>query len=178
MFPAIGHRFNIWWLDPLGAGLLSLFIIFDWGGTCFENVIRLSGSAADEHLQQKIMYVAYRFSSLVKGYKNVQSYHAGDGVWVEVDILLDPQEPLIQAHDVAETLQYCLEGLTEVDRAFVTVDCELSDFPRYSNICLTVDRYFLGPYRSQYNTDLDILNPGNPISAPHEEGSIFLFCDF
>lgn len=31
-------------------------------------------------------------------------------------------EKVGRAHDVAETLQYCLEGLREVDRAFVSVD--------------------------------------------------------
>lgn len=29
--------------------------------------------------------------------------------------------PLEHTHDVAETLQYCMEGLSEVDRAFITV---------------------------------------------------------
>jgi divalent metal cation (Fe/Co/Zn/Cd) transporter len=58
----------------------------------------------------------------------VQAYHAGDGVWAEVDILLDPQEKLMRAHDIAETLQYCLEGLNEVDRAFVSVDCKFAPF--------------------------------------------------
>jgi len=122
IFPALGIKLNIWWLDPLGAGLLSLFIIYDWGSTCFENVIRLSGTAADVRLTRKIVFVAYRFESLVKGFKHVQAYHAGDGIWVEVDVLMDPEEKLVRCHDVAETLQYCLEGLNEVDRAFVTVD--------------------------------------------------------
>lgn len=58
----------------------------------------------------------------------MQAYHAGDGVWAEVDILLDPQEKLMRAHDIAETLQYCLEGLNEVDRAFVSVDCKFAPF--------------------------------------------------
>jgi divalent metal cation (Fe/Co/Zn/Cd) transporter len=124
IFPVLGGKFNIWWLDPLGAGLLSLFIIFDWGQTCLANVVRLSGTAANERLLQKIIFVAYRFESLVNGFKSVQAYHAGDGVWAEVDILLDSQEKLVRAHDIAETLQYCLEGLNEVDRAFVTVDCK------------------------------------------------------
>jgi divalent metal cation (Fe/Co/Zn/Cd) transporter len=126
LFPAIGYQFDIWWLDPLGAGLLSLFIIYDWCETSFGNVIRLSGSSVDNKLLQKIIFVAYRFESLVDGIKNVVAYHAGDGIWVEMDILLDPHEKLLRAHDIAETLQYCLEGLVEVDRAFVTVDCGFS----------------------------------------------------
>lgn len=122
IFPAIGHKFDIWWLDPLGAGLLSLFIIWDWAGTAFENVTRLSGQAVDDRLFRKIIYLMWRFAPIVEGFKSIQAYHAGDGVWVEVDILLGAYTPLMRAHDIAETLQYCLEGLPEVDRAFVTTD--------------------------------------------------------
>jgi divalent metal cation (Fe/Co/Zn/Cd) transporter len=124
IFPALGSKLSIWWLDPLGAALLSLFIIYDWGTTCFAHVVRLSGSTASDRLARKVMFVAYRFEALVKGFKSVQAYHAGDGIWVEVDILMEPAEKLIRCHDIAETLQYCLEGLNEVDRAFVTVDCK------------------------------------------------------
>ncbi|KAF2111998.1 hypothetical protein BDV96DRAFT_498196 [Lophiotrema nucula] len=123
-FPFIGYKTNVWWLDPVGASLLSLFIIYDWAGTCLENVTRLTGEAADDRTARKMMYMAYRFSPLVAGYKMIKSYHAGDGVWVEIDILLDEKTPLKRAHDIAETLQYCTEGLKEVDRAFVTIDCK------------------------------------------------------
>ena len=68
--------------------------------------------------------MAWRFAPLVKAYKCVKAYHAGDGVWVEMDVLMDEETKLGKVHDVAETLQYCLEGLKEVDRAFVTVDCK------------------------------------------------------
>ena len=122
LFPFIGAKANIWWLDPVGAGLLSLFIIYDWGQTCFENVTRLSGQAASDNLQKKLMYLAYRFSPVVDGFKSVTAYHAGDGIWVEYDVLMDDTTKLNKSHDVAETLQYCAEGLDEVDRAFVTTD--------------------------------------------------------
>ena len=71
---------------------------------------RLSGSAADECLQKKLMYLAYRFSPVVAGFKNVTAYHAGDGVWVEIDLLMDEKTQLSRVHDVSETLQYCCEG--------------------------------------------------------------------
>jgi divalent metal cation (Fe/Co/Zn/Cd) transporter len=122
LFPFIGFKANIWWLDPAGAGFLSLFIIYDWGQTCFENVIRLSGQAAPADLSKKLMYLAYRFCPVVEGFKSITAYHAGDGVWVEIDILMDEKTRLHRSHDVAETLQYCAEGLGEVDRAFVSVD--------------------------------------------------------
>lgn len=124
LFPLIGAKTGTWWLDPVGAGLLSLFIIYDWAGTCFENVTRLSGQAADSTLQKKLMYLAYRFAPVVEGFKSITSYHAGDGVWVEYDVLMKEDTKLHRTHDVAETLQYCCEGLGEVDRAFVTTDCK------------------------------------------------------
>ena len=122
LFPFIGSAASVWWLDPAGAGILSLFIIYDWGQTCFENVTRLSGQAASERMYKKLLYLAYRFSPVVDGFKSVTAYHAGDGIWVEFDVLMDEGTKLNQSHDIAETLQYCAEGMNEIDRAFVTPD--------------------------------------------------------
>lgn len=122
LFPLIGVKADVWWLDPVGASLLAVYVIFDWAETCIRNVSRLTGSNVSDGLQKKLTYLAFRFSSVVEGFKSLTAYHAGDGVWVELDILLDEATPLPTAHDVAETLQYCYEGLQEVDRAFVTID--------------------------------------------------------
>lgn len=122
LFPLLGHRLSLWWLDPVGAALLSLFIIYDWAETCVDNVARLTGSAVAPDVLQKVTFLAWRFAPVVDAYKTITAYHAGDGVWVEIDIMLTEGTRLSEAHDVAETLQYCLEGLSEVDRAFVSVD--------------------------------------------------------
>ena len=122
LFPLIGVTADVWWLDPVGASLLAIYVIVDWAETCIRNVSRLTGSNVGDALQKKLMYLAFRFSPVVEGFKSLTAYHAGDGVWVELDILLDEATPLPAAHDTAETLQYCYEGLEEVDRAFVTVD--------------------------------------------------------
>ncbi|QUC22940.1 uncharacterized protein UV8b_07181 [Ustilaginoidea virens] len=122
LFPLVGHRAGVWWLDSVGAALLSLFIICDWGRTCFENIVRLSGEAADERVYRKLTFLAYRFSPVVRGIKSITAYHAGDGVWAEFDLLLDEHTRLNRSHDISETLQYCAEGLAEVDRAFVATD--------------------------------------------------------
>lgn len=122
LFPVIGFHAHLWWLDPVGAALLSLFIIYDWADTCLQNVTRLTGRAASDRVHRKILYLAVRFGPLVQGFKTVTAYHAGDGIWVEIDVLLDERTPLRKAHDIAETLQYCCEALNEVDRAFVTID--------------------------------------------------------
>ena len=125
LFPLIGKSAGVWWLDPAGAAFLSLYIIYDWADTCLENVTRLCGQAVEAPVQKKLTYLAYRFAPVVSGFKAITAYHAGDGVWVEFDVLLEEKAPLRKTHDIAETLQYCAEALQEVDRAFVTVDCKL-----------------------------------------------------
>jgi cation diffusion facilitator family transporter len=147
LFPLIGHKLNVWWLDPLGAAGLSLFIIYDWAGTCLENVTRLTGEAASDNLERKVLFMAYRFAPLVEGFKSMKCYHAGDGVCVEIDVLMREDEPLGRCHDVAETLQYCLEGLKEVDRAFVTIDCKSLPLLHMLHL-LTSCRYLTRSYRS------------------------------
>ncbi|KPI45413.1 Metal tolerance protein 9 [Cyphellophora attinorum] len=107
LFPLIGKQAGVWWLDPLGAALLSLYIIYDWADTCLENVTRLCGSAAEKELDKKLTYLL----SI-----------CADGVWVEYDVLLDEKSPLRRTHDISETLQYCAEALEEVDRCFVSMD--------------------------------------------------------
>lgn len=39
------------------------------------------------------------------------AYYLGDGIIVEVEITLDERTPLPLAHDIAQTIQYCFEGL-------------------------------------------------------------------
>lgn len=46
----------------------------------------------------------------------------GDRLLVEVDIVLPPECPLHEAHDVGEALQDALEMLEHVERAFVHLD--------------------------------------------------------
>lgn len=122
LFPLIGKAAGVWWLDPAGAAILSLYIIYDWSSTAFENITNLCGAQAETELLKKLTYMAFRFSPLVRGFKSITAYHAGDNLWVEYDVLLDEKTPLRRAHDIAETLQYCAEALPNVDRCFVTCD--------------------------------------------------------
>ncbi len=48
---------------------------------------------------------------------------------VEVDVVLPPDMPLAQAHDIGEALQKKLELLPEVARAFVHLDHECAHAP-------------------------------------------------
>jgi hypothetical protein len=51
-----------------------------------------------------------------------RAYHAGQNYYVEVDVVMDEELPLKVTHDVGQSLQRKLEGLADVERAFVHVD--------------------------------------------------------
>lgn len=61
--------------------------------TCFENVTRLSGQAADERIQKKLLYLAYRFAPVVDGFKSVKTYHGktSDPVTIKYTPANNPQ---------------------------------------------------------------------------------------
>ncbi|KAJ5993418.1 hypothetical protein N7451_009142 [Penicillium sp. IBT 35674x] len=122
IFPLIGSKCGIWYLDPLGAALLSLYVVYDWANTAFSTIVRLTGAAVSPQMDKKLMYLAWRFSPVVDAYKSMTAYHVGDGIVVEVEIALDESTSLAKAHDISQTMQYCFEGLAEIDRSFVTVD--------------------------------------------------------
>ena len=92
-------------------------IVYDWASTCLEQVAHLTGVGADDKQVKKLLYLAWRFSPIIERYKSITAYHAGDGIWCEVDLLMDEKTPLEKSHDLSETLQYCLEGLPEIDRS-------------------------------------------------------------
>lgn len=53
-----------------------------------------------------------------------RAYHAGQRYYVEIDVIMDQDTPLKVSHDVSQSLQRKLEGLADVERAFVHVDYE------------------------------------------------------
>ncbi|QBM85820.1 cation diffusion facilitator family transporter [Metschnikowia aff. pulcherrima] len=123
--PTAGHLLDIWWFDPLGALLLSLYIIVSWGQTAFEHIDNLTGAVADPQDYKVVLYLAYRFAECIKQITALKVYHAGDKLNVEIDVVFDTQNFDIgfkDAHDIAEALQYAIETLPMVERAFVHID--------------------------------------------------------
>jgi divalent metal cation (Fe/Co/Zn/Cd) transporter len=68
----------------------------------------------------------YNFHPAIDKIDTVRAYYSGNGLLVEVDIVLPPDTSLRMAHDIGEALQIYLESMTvvEVERAFVHLDYE------------------------------------------------------
>ncbi|ODQ63156.1 hypothetical protein NADFUDRAFT_63217 [Nadsonia fulvescens var. elongata DSM 6958] len=122
IFPVVGHFFEIWWLDPLGALLLSFYIIWTWSETALEHINNLTGAQATTLERQPLLYLCSRFSSSVSYVTALNAYHSGDRIVAEVDLVLDTNNSLRDSHDIGEAVQYALEGLDWVERGFVHLD--------------------------------------------------------
>ncbi|GIK06122.1 hypothetical protein Aspvir_001765 [Aspergillus viridinutans] len=133
LFPLVGFFANWWFVDPLGGLLLSVYIIWNWSGTAAEHIRHLTGAAASPTDHSVLLYMTMRFSKIITKIQDLKAYYAGDHLNVEVDIVVDERTSLRDAHDVGESLQYMLESVPTVDRAFVHLDYDPWNIPSHMN---------------------------------------------
>lgn len=125
IMPAFGYYFDIWWFDPAGALFLSVYIILSWSKTAFEHIDNLTGAVANQLDYKVILYLSYRFAESIKQITALKVYHVGDNLNVEIDLIFNYEQfnlSLKDVHDIAEALQYAIETLPMVERAFVHID--------------------------------------------------------
>ncbi|KFA64732.1 hypothetical protein S40285_05282 [Stachybotrys chlorohalonatus IBT 40285] len=129
---SVGGAVLEWWIDPMGAILLSLLISGIWLHTVFHEFMLLVGVVAPVEMQQLITYMCLTHSEAIQGIDTVRVYHSGPRLIAEVDIVMDPSSTLLAAHDVAEELQFKLEGLPDIERAYVHIDYETTHKPEHA----------------------------------------------
>ncbi|KAJ3078747.1 hypothetical protein HK102_004268 [Quaeritorhiza haematococci] len=121
----------LWWVDPAGAILIALLILRSWTSTAYEQIQLIVGKSAEPSFLQKVTYIALTHDSRIHQVDTCRAYHSGNNYFVEVDIVLPPEMPLKEAHDVGEALQIKLETLEDVERAFVHLDYESLHKPEH-----------------------------------------------
>ncbi|KAF2878264.1 cation diffusion facilitator 1 [Massariosphaeria phaeospora] len=119
----IGSRV-VWYVDPIGAILIGLLILVSWAANAFDHVWLLVGKSAPKEFISKVVYLVMTHDSRISKVDTCRAYHAGQNYYVEVDIVMDEAMPLKITHDVSQSLQRKLEGLADVERAYVHVDYE------------------------------------------------------
>ena len=120
-----------WWVDPMGAIILSVIISCLWLHTAYSEFQLLIGVTADTQMQQWITYISMTHSPLILAIDTVRAYHSGPRIIVEVDIVMAPDQTLRTTHDTAEELQTKIESLPDVERAYVHIDFETSHKPEH-----------------------------------------------
>ncbi|KAG7444710.1 CDF-like metal transporter [Guyanagaster necrorhizus] len=113
-----------WWIDPMGAIIISCVIITSWTRTSYIQFGYLAGKAAPHEFTQLVIYKTLTFSDEIKQIDSCRAYHSGE-------IVMPSDTPLWKSHDLSQDLQDKLETLPMVERAFVHVDHEVSHKPEH-----------------------------------------------
>jgi len=121
----------LWWADPLTALVLAGGVSVAWIGEAKTKIHLLTGVAASPSALRKITLMTYNHDQRIIKVDTVRAYHVGVKLFVEIHIVMDPQTPLRDSHDVGETLEHQIEQYfhTEVERAFVHMDYEWDHSP-------------------------------------------------
>lgn len=119
-------RGELWWMDPVGGILISIYIIRSWVLTAVDQVNMLVGKEAHPEFLDKVKEMA-------KGHHPdaqldiVRAYHFGPKFLVEVELVMDRKTPLEKSHDVGMLLQDEIEHMDECERCFVHIDYQHRD---------------------------------------------------
>jgi cation diffusion facilitator family transporter len=123
--------YYLWWFDPAGAICISLYIMLNWAIVGLRQVRILTGRSASKEFLQQLTFLCWNHHPEIKAIDTVRAYHLALGYLVEVDVILDPNMPLKEAHDIGESLQEKLEQFPNVERAFVHLDYEGQHKPEH-----------------------------------------------
>ncbi|KAI9209100.1 uncharacterized protein BJ171DRAFT_557680 [Polychytrium aggregatum] len=124
-------KYYLWWIDPVGCILIALLILRSWTQTAWEHICKIVGETAEVPFLKKCTYVALTHDPRIDQVDTCYAYHSGDKFFVEVDVVLNADMKLREAHDIGESLQMKFESLSDVDRAFVHLDFESAHTPEH-----------------------------------------------
>ncbi|CAI2348592.1 unnamed protein product [Caenorhabditis sp. 36 PRJEB53466] len=120
---------DLYYLDPIGAIVVSFYILYTWMRTGYTHFVMLSGKSASPELINRIIHQCMKHDERITHIDTVYVYHYGTKFLVEVHIVLDQNMILKDTHDIAESLQTGIEALPEIERAFVHCDYEFEHHP-------------------------------------------------
>jgi cation diffusion facilitator family transporter len=121
---------SLWWLDPVGAVVISLYIIYSWYTTGKEQIEHLTGKVAPEEFIEDIVNMANAFDDRLE-VDHVRAYHFGPKFLVELEVVMPKETLLFESHDVGMELQYEIEGREEVERCFVHIDYQTRPYDEH-----------------------------------------------
>ena len=108
-------------LDPNVAILVGLWIIRVGFGIGRSNIKFLMGEAPPPQLVERILSKARAIEG-VRGLNDVFAHYVGTTVEIEVHINVDRTITIEKAHDIGKKVQWAIEDMEEVSRAFIHID--------------------------------------------------------
>jgi len=121
---------SLWWVDPVGAVLISIYIIVSWYETGREQIEHLTGKSAPTEFIEELMELAGNFDGRMV-VDTCRAYHFGPKFLVEVEVVMPRHTLLKESHDLGMELQYEIEAREEVERCFVHIDYETREYDEH-----------------------------------------------
>jgi cation diffusion facilitator family transporter len=108
-------------LDSIASILISLFIFYSGYEIAMENIDYLMGHAPSESTIKKIKEKTINIAG-VKGINDVKAHYVGSYIHVEVHVEVDKKINTEKSHDIGKKVQYAIEDIDQVDKAFIHID--------------------------------------------------------
>ncbi len=121
---------SMWWVDPLGAMVVSAYIMYSWFSTGRKQIEQLTGRTAPKDFVEEIRGLVSKYDPHVI-VDACRAYHFGPKFLVEIDIVLPEDTLLRESHDIGMNLQYKIEAKVEVERCFVHIDYEKREYDEH-----------------------------------------------
>uniref|UniRef100_A0A7S0MQG6 Cation efflux protein cytoplasmic domain-containing protein n=1 Tax=Pyramimonas obovata TaxID=1411642 RepID=A0A7S0MQG6_9CHLO len=118
---------KVWWLDPVGALVISMYIIWCWVTIGQEQVNFVVGEKGDDDIHEEVGALASAHHPELQ-VDQLRVYHIGRHYLVELEVVMPPETPLRIVHDVSLDLQTKIEQVPDIERAFVHVDYESREY--------------------------------------------------
>jgi len=115
---------QFWVADPFAGIAISIYIIYTWLMTGYEQVEMIVGKRADTDFLRKVMDLAKEHHSNME-LDQLNAYHFGPKYLVEIEVVMPESTTLRESHDAGIALQHKVEMLEEVERCFVHIDYQL-----------------------------------------------------
>eukprot|EP00878_Enallax_costatus_P006730 GHUV01007055.1.p1 GENE.GHUV01007055.1~~GHUV01007055.1.p1 ORF type:complete len:291 (+),score=72.27 GHUV01007055.1:111-875(+) len=112
---------NGWWIDPVGAVAISMYIVVRWLAIAKQQVDKIVGRGAPAQFIEQLEELANTHHEAMR-LDVIRAYHFGARYIVEMEVVMPADMTVQTSHDISLELQHKVERLEEVERAFVHVD--------------------------------------------------------
>lgn len=108
-------------VDGITAIIIGLFILYSGYHIGIENIDYLMGKAPSESFIKEIKSKV-RMIEGVQGLNDVRAHYVGTYIHIEIHIEVNKHLTTEESHQIGKKVQYAIEGLSQVDKAFIHVD--------------------------------------------------------
>lgn len=105
----IAHSWgSYWWVDPLGAIIISVFIVVNWSAVAKEQISHLVGQSAPPEFYRTVIDLANSMDERMYA-DIVRAYHFGSNYLVELEVVMPAAMSVKESHG---TFHFFLVGIS------------------------------------------------------------------